>query len=351
MVRPLVWPFLAFAVALLSGLAPARAAEPSRIVAVGDLHGDHDAWIAIARSAGLINRQGKWTGGRAIFVQLGDVVDREPDSLKIIRDLMRLQREAARQGGRVVTLVGNHEAMNMTNDLRYVHPGEFAAFADRNSERRRELVYQANKKTIEDAYHVRDPAKSPTAIHDEWIKATPLGKVEHQAAWLPDGEIGRWVVGNPAVVKIGDTLFVHGGISAAYATMPIDEINRRIAEALKARDETPTAIINDPRGPLWYRGLITRSGSDETMMAPPTPSAAVPALSIDQEIDLVLRSYAVKRIVVGHTPALSGIVSASNGHLWRADSGNSRAYGGVPSYLEIMGDRAVAHSVPRPGGS
>ncbi|HET9335176.1 MAG TPA: hypothetical protein VFO12_02075 [Sphingomicrobium sp.] len=71
-------------------------------------------------------------------------------------------------------------------------------------------------------------------------------------------------------------------------------------------------------------------------------------MTIDQEIELVLKNYAVKRIVVGHTPSLQGIVSASNGRLWRADSANSRAYGGKPSYLEIRGDQVVAHAVPRP---
>ena len=349
MLRSWVLPLFVVAAALLLGAAPPKAAEPPRIVAVGDLHGDHDVWIAIARSAGLIDKKGKWSGGNTTLVQLGDVVDRGPDSLKIIRHLMLLQRQAPRSGGKVYVLVGNHEAMNMTNDLRYVHPHDFAAFADRDSSMRRDAVYEANKKAIEAAYRARFPTMTPEAIRAEWIKTTPLGKVEHQAAWNPDGEIGRWVVRNPAVLKLGDTLFVHGGISAAYAAVPIDEINRRVAEALKAKDETPTSIINDPRGPLWYRGLITRQGDDETTR--PQALAAATPLTIDQEIDLVLRAYGVKRIVVGHTPSLSGILSASGGHLWRADSANSRAYGGTPSYLEIVGDRVTAHTVARPAGA
>ena len=345
MLKAWVWPFLVFMAALMPGAAALRAAQPERIVAIGDLHGDNDAWRAIAQGAGLIDRKGKWTGGRTTLVQLGDIVDREPDSLKIIRDMMRLQREAPRSGGKVIVLVGNHEAMNMTNDLRYVHPGEFAAFANKNSARLRARIYDLNRAAIEAAYRASSPRMAPDAIRQLWLASTPLGKVEHQIAWKPDGEIGKWVVGNPAVVKVGDTLFVHGGVSAAYATVPIEQINRRVADALRAQEEAPASIINDPLGPLWYRGLVTRSGSDETAAAS-GPSTA-PALTIDQEVDLVLRSYGVKRIVVGHTPSLSGIVSASNGHLWRADSANSRAYGGKPSYLEIIGDRVVAHSVPR----
>ncbi|HXG80742.1 MAG TPA: hypothetical protein VNJ05_02970, partial [Sphingomicrobium sp.] len=128
------------------------------------------------------------------------------------------------------------------------------------------------------------------------------------------------------------------------------EINRQVAAALKAQDQSPTAIINHPQGPLWYRGLISRGDGDEATLAPIPPGATAP-LTIDQEIDLVLKNYGVKRIVVGHTPSLQGIVSGANGKLWRADSANSRAYGGKPSYLEIVGDRVTVHSVPRPAGA
>ena len=53
-------------------------------------------------------------------------------------------------------------------------------------------------------------------------------------------------------VKIGDTIFVHGGLSARYAAIPIDEINRRTAAALMALTDTPDSILNDQFGPLWY---------------------------------------------------------------------------------------------------
>ena len=350
MSRLWVWPLLFLTALLLPGPAAVRASDTPRIVAVGDLHGDYDAWRAIAGAAGLMDGKGKWAGGRTIFVQLGDITDRGPDSLKIAHDLMRLQREAPRRGGRVVALVGNHEAMNMTDDLRYVHPGEFEAFVDRNSKKRRERVYQANLPAIDAFYRPRILRPNPGNIKAEWLKTMPLGKVEHQLAWSPTGELGRWTLHNPAVVKIGDTLFVHGGISAAYATIPIGEINKRVAAALAAQDKSPTAIINDPHGPLWYRGLITRSGDDETTAAPVVNPAA-PTLTIDQEIDLVLRSQGAKRIIVAHTPSLTGIISSSGGRLWRVDSGNSRAYGGIPSYLEIVGDRVTAHAVQRPAGA
>ena len=222
--------------AAMSLPASAVATQPERIVAIGDLHGDHEAWRALAGAARLIDTKGRWTGGKTVLVQTGDIADRGPDSLKIIRDLMRLEREARRSGGRVVVLVGNHEAMMLTGDLRYVHPGEYAAFADERSSDRRDDFYDANRAAIDAFYKKKDPSLTPDAVRARWIADTPLGKLEHQAAWHPSGEIGRWIVERPAVARIGDTLFVHGGLSPAYASVPIDEINRRVAAALSARD-------------------------------------------------------------------------------------------------------------------
>jgi hypothetical protein len=333
--------------------APARA-QASRIVAVGDLHGDYEAYDAILRAAGLVDRRGRWAGGRTVFVQTGDVPDRGPDSLRILRHLIQLQRQAARAGGRVVALVGNHEAMNVTGDLRYVHPGEFAAFADRDSARRRDRIFDSNRSAIEAAYRARRPGMTAEAIRLTWMAATPLGWVEHRAAWAPDGEIGRWVLRNPAVALIDGSLFVHGGISAAYAPLPIDEINRRVAAALAARDSTPGAIVNDPLGPLWYRGLALRgaeaaAGANDGAPAGQAGPPGQPLLSIDEEIDLVLRAYGASRIVIGHTPVLDGIALLHGGRLIRIDTGISAPYRGRRTWLEIVDGRVTAHVVGEPG--
>jgi len=345
MPRLWIWLLLLFAAILVPGVATAKPAS-SRIVAVGDLHGDYDAWEAIATAAGLIDAKGRWAGGNTTLVQLGDVPDRGPDSLKIIHQLMKLQREAPKSGGKVVAMVGNHEAMNMTGDLRYVHSGEFRAFTDRQSESRRDRIYEANRAAIEAAYRAKDPKLTAESIRNVWMKANPVGMLEHQLAWGPAGEIGKWVVGNPAVVKIGDSLFVHGGISAAYTQYSPEQINRRVADALKARDETPTSIINDPSGPLWYRGLVSREPGDEATVPPIAANGQ--QLSIEQEIALVLEAFHVKRIVVAHTPSTSGIISGDQGALWRIDTGISRAYNGKLTYLEIIGEKITAHEVPRP---
>jgi hypothetical protein len=332
-----LWTRLGLLVAAVVLAMPAAAEQPSmphRIVAIGDLHGDFAAWRAIALAAGLIDRKGRWAGGDTVLVQTGDVVDRGQDSLKIINDLMRLQREAPRRHGRVVTLVGNHEAMNVTDDLRYVSAGDYAAFVDRGSAGLREQVYQRNKAVIEAAYRQRDATMTDDAIKQAWLGVTPLGLLEHQAAWHPDGKIGRWVIGNPAVVLLDGNIFVHGGICQPYTGMPIAEINRQVAAALAAHTRAPEAIINDEAGPLWCRRLAIA----------PTP----PELTVAEQLDQVLAAYGAKRIVIGHTPILSGIAVLEGGRLVKIDTGISIAFGGTLSYLEIVDGTLVPHVVDRP---
>ena len=332
--------------------APVQARATQRIVAVGDLHGDYPAWIAIARDAGLIDSKNRWTGGRTILVQTGDIVDRGPDSLKIIKHLRKLEKEAARAGGRVIVMVGNHEAMNVTGDLRYVDPGEYAAFVNQHSAALRDTAWQANGKIFIANYKRKFPQMSDKEIRAAWFASTPLGLLEHQSAWAPTGELGRWAIGLPAVVKLGDTLFVHAGLSAPYAGLPIDEINRRVSAALAARETAMSSIINDPLGPLWYRGLITRGAAFEQEVAAAAVAAGAPAPvarpSIEAELDMVLKAYGARRLVIGHTPNVGGIAISHGGKLVRIDTGISRFYRGQLNWLEIVGNRLTPHLVARP---
>jgi hypothetical protein len=330
---------------LLMMIAPAYAASPQRIVAVGDLHGDFSAWRDIARGAGLIDAGGHWAGGKTILVQLGDVTDREPDSLKIIRSLQQLQREAPRKGGKVVVVLGNHEAMNLLGDNRYTTPGEYAAFADGQSEARRDKVYEANRAQLEAFYKTRNPTITPDQVRTQWMAEHPLGWVEHKLAWSPSGELGKWATGNPAIVKIGGTLFVHGGISAEYARTPFEAVNKRVADAMAAADDSPASVLSDPLGPLWYRGLLGVDRDAQAARAAAKPPS--PALTPDQELDAILAAYGAQRLVIAHTPSLQGIQITRNGRLARIDTGNSRFYGGPLSWLEIIGDQMIPHTVQR----
>jgi Calcineurin-like phosphoesterase len=337
---------LAWLATLLALLVPATASPLHRIVAVGDLHGDFSAWRNILGSARLIDNKGHWTGGDTILIQTGDAVDRGPNSLEIVEDLMRLQKEAARANGQLIAMVGNHEAMNLTGDLRYVSAADYAAYADSRSASRRENVYNSNKGAIESAYRERDPQISAEAIKQTWFKEFPLGRIEHQIAWSDQGKIGQWVVKNPVVVLLDGTLFVHGGIGPAYLDMTVAQINDRAAAALTARSADPTAIDNDEQGPLWYRGLAQPlpSANGETYVA--RTSAQIQPAGEDQ-LNALLSAYGAKRIVVGHTPILSGIAIFQDGKLICIDTGISAVYGGTLSYLDIVDGTPVPHAVAR----
>jgi hypothetical protein len=335
----------AFAALSLAMTAPASAQQPQRIVAVGDLHGDFAAWQDIARGAGLINAGGHWAGGKTILVQLGDVTDREPNSLQIIRSLQQLQKEAPRAGGKVFVVLGNHEAMNLLGDNRYTTPGEYAAFADAQSAARRDRVYEGNRAQLEAFYKARDPSITPDQVRAKWMADHPLGWVEHTLAWQPAGALGKWAEHNPAIVKIGGTLFVHGGISAEIARQPLETVNTRVAAAMAGADDSATSILTDPLGPLWYRGLIASDPDAQKERA--AAKAPLPALTPEQELTSVLAAYGAARMVIGHTPDLKGIQIVGNGRLARIDTGNSRYYGGPLSWLEIIGNRMIPHTVPR----
>jgi predicted MPP superfamily phosphohydrolase len=339
---PLRLALLAFA---LLTAAVAGAATPPRIVAVGDLHGDYSAWVDIARGAGLVDAAGHWAGGKTILVQLGDVTDREPDSLKIIRGLQQLQREAPRKGGRVIVVLGNHEAMNLLGDNRYTTAGEYAAMVDAQSAARRDHVYEANRAQLEAFYKKQNPAITPDQVRAQWMSEHPLGWVEHKLAWSPSGELGKWATNNPAIAEVDGTLFVHGGISAEYAKQPLDWVNRRVAAGMAAADDSTTSVLSDPLGPLWYRGLLgpdAEAQAERGAMKPPSP-----ALTPEQELNAVLAAYGAQRLVIAHTPNLKGIQIAHGGRLADVDTGNSRYYGGPLSWLEIVGNQMIPHTVAR----
>jgi hypothetical protein len=319
--------------------APAAADAPPRIVAIGDLHGDYAAFEDIAQAAGIIDARGHWTGGDAVLVQMGDVADRGPDSRKIYRTLQDLEKEAPKAGGRVIALVGNHEAMNVTGDLRYVSAGEYDAFKDRFSKDRREKLFTLNEQSILTFYHRNQPALSDKDAKAKWFESEPLGKVEQRMAWGPKGEMGQWIATKPAMVKLGCTIFVHGGLSVETAARPMDAVNAEVDAELAKGESTKPSILTDPLGPLWYRGNIQRGGEGADEASPADPNRP----SIADELTQVLAAYRGNRLVVAHTPNLKGIVAREDGRLVRIDTGNSFVYGGVHSYLEIDGDAASAH--------
>lgn len=301
---------LAALTALFLLSAPAAAAQTtaqwdgiSRIVAIGDLEGDYEKFADMLRTAGLIDARGRWSGGQTHLVQLGDIPDRGPNSRMIMDLLMRLEPQAQRAGGRVHALIGNHEAMNVYGDLRYVHPGEYAAFATLRSARVRDRYYQQYTQALR-----RNPPPSGLPVFDaayraQWDAEHPLGWVEHREAWGPRGRYGRWIARHNAVIRINDTLFLHAGLGPSFAAAPRPAMNQAVSSELNERPSPAyPGILENQEGPLWYRGFSMNTEAAETA-----------------NLENVLRAQGVARVVVGHTKVTSTVLPRFNGRVLIAD--------------------------------
>lgn len=268
-----------------------------RVVAVGDVHGDYEQFVAVLRSADLIDDQNNWSGGKTHLVQTGDVVDRGPDSRRIMDLLMKLEEQAAAAGGAVHALIGNHEAMDMYGDLRFVSPGEYAAFRDGESGLR-DFPDEVDREAL------TAPAKPEAG---PVTNAVGDGYAAYRAAFAPSGKYGKWISGHNAVVKINDTLFVHAGIGPKFVGWSIHQINQQVRAELRHVQQLHGGIVTDADGPLWYRGLAEGHEGNAVL-------------------DAALGNYGVKRIVVGHTYAGGAIMPLYGGKVILVDIGLSRIY-------------------------
>jgi hypothetical protein len=372
--------------ALFLCLSPAAARSSGRVVAVGDLHGNVEAFTSILRETGLVDESLRWTGGDTTLVQMGDIVDRAPRLREILDLLMRLETEAETAGGKVVVLLGNHEIMDLLGVLREVDLGTYAAFPDEQSEQRRkrawqELVDFSRARTR--AFNAPEPQVTIDA-HRQWLAAVPLGMVEFLAAFGPDGVYGRWLRNRPALLRIGDTVFVHGGLGPSMKGTSLDEIERRVHEELATFDHLraklaernlvqPTSSIHvvaaaasaeleraeglgphpspsDRRRALRAEALRPLSGWESWFIADPSGPLWNGAPSVwdetedAEELAELLDSFGVARMVVGHIPRSDGRIACRfDGRLLLIDTLMEHwPHRGAPSALEIQGGTFTA---------
>ena len=294
-----------------------------RVVAVADVHGAYDQFVEILRTAGVVDADAHWAGGATHLVQMGDLVDRGPDSRKAIDLVRRLEREARTAGGQVHALLGNHEVQRMLGDLRYTVPGEYEAFASANSERVRDDFL----KTLNVSMGERESAR----------QNMPLGQVEMRVAFGRDGDYGRWLRQLPAVIIVNQIAFTHGGISPAVAALSCDAINDRVRKELtsdldKTRATPLASLSAGADGPLWYRGLAQE------------PDTFAP------QVEEMASKFHVRAIVVGHTVTPDNrVVVRFGGRVVQMDTAMQPAYvpHGRASALEIRGGVATVIYVDR----
>ena len=383
------------ALMLLAGPAPliraAHTDDPVRVVAIGDIHGHFDGFVAILQEAGLIDAERRWTGGRSILVQTGDYTDRGTRVRDVLDLLMSLEGQAARAGGRVLALLGNHEVMNLLGELRDVTPEICETFADRQSEGRRERAWRQYERLA--ARRSRDAGEIAPVYQrtrEEWMAAWPPGCLEYYEAMGPRGRYGKWLRARPAAVVVEGTLSMHAGPPPDIEALSVDAINTRSAEEIARFDRFATRLVraelglpsfrlqdvvevahdqvtaanarieaareNGTRlttddfdidllqeademlrvhrwwvlagqGPLWFRGYA--SWPDETLAAPTTA---------------LFERLGVHRLVVGHSVMRDARIRARlDARVFLIDTGMlASEYRGRPSALELHGPTVTA---------
>jgi hypothetical protein len=95
--------------------------QADEIFAIGDAHSDFRRLARAMAAAGLIEKaterpeDAKWRAGKAVLVSTGDMIDKGPRALDVLRLYRSVRAQARAAGGNVVILAGNHEAEFLSN--------------------------------------------------------------------------------------------------------------------------------------------------------------------------------------------------------------------------------------------
>ena len=190
------------------------------IAALSDIHGQYDLAIEILKNNGIIDPNLDWNFGKGHLVIVGDVFDRGPKINEMLWLLFKLEIQAKEKGGRLHFLLGNHEYMVLHKDLRYVH--------------------------------------------DRYKVSTKLLELEYDELYSNETIIGRWLRSKSTIIKINNSIFVHGGVSEEFiAENGIDLSNtnqimrssiQRSKQEMKSTDFYKTYY--GKKSLIWYRGYF-----------------------------------------------------------------------------------------------
>ena len=255
------------------------------VAALSDFHGKYDLMIELLTNNNIIDKDKNWAFGQGHFVITGDIFDRGDKVTEILWFLYDLEQQAKKAGGDIHLTLGNHEVMVLNGDLRYLHP-----------------------KYVETAKKLNKP---------------------FEKLFTKDSIIGNWLRSKAVLVKVNNMLFAHGGFhpSLAIDKRSLIEINTVFKDSLiKAELDKPregfAKYLHKTNGLVWYRGYFA---SDY-----PEGSKRRDNGATSTEIDLLLKHFDVKHLIVGHT-SQKKIESRYQGRVIAIDSSIKRG-----SYGEIL---------------
>ena len=246
-------------------------ADVSKQFIVSDIEGNFKAFRKLLQANNVIDTNFNWTFGTGHLVLTGDFVDRGNQQTEVLWLIYTLEEKAKAAGGYVHYVLGNHEIMNMSGDLRYLHP------------RYQEHAGLLNEKFV-----------------------TLYGE---------NAELGRWLRTKNVVEKIGEILFCHAGISSAVnrmdlSTLKINQLVRPYYPDSTYKYDTPqTDTLYSDLGPFWYRGYYHGDKRASSM-----------------QVDSTLSKYGVKHIATGHTVIADTISVLYKGRVLNMDVHHAKGH-------------------------
>jgi hypothetical protein len=279
------------------GSAGQGAPAPARVVAMGDLHADIGVTRKAFQLAGATNSKDEWIGKSLTVVQLGDVIGRSDDERQVLDFLFDIRRKAEAGGGKVHVLIGNHEVFGGRVDNQAVGPNPFPGF-------------------------VGMPGLN---LNDPRLRILPPNQRARGAALMTGGPYAKRLAEFPTVLKLGGTVYAHGGVVPRWARYGIDKINQEVSQWLMGRTPEPDSAkgVDDGDRVMWTRQFS--SNVDDSDCAVLNESLAL---------------LGAKRMVVAHT-VHPNITPRCDNKVWAIDVGMSRAYGGNIELLEIVNDEVL----------
>jgi len=218
----------------------------SKQLVISDIEGSFGAFRKLLQGNHIIDENFNWTFGDGHLVLTGDFFDRGDRVTEVLWLIYSLEDKAKAAGGYVHFVLGNHEIMNLNGDLRYVHP--------------------------------------------KYILNASLLNENYMTLYSEQSELGRWLRTKNVIQKVGDVLYVHGGVSAIMNTMelPVAKVNELVrpfyADTSYIYPDAVIDLLYSDLGPFWYRGYYTGS-----------------IKATQQTIDSTLLQFRARFIATGHT--------------------------------------------------
>ena len=365
-----------------------------RLIVIGDVHGDLDKLIDClilskciqlpiqTKIPSMSERTNlnmfnyfnsiKWIGKDTYIVQLGDQIDRirptewdknkvavgngikdEGSSLHIFYLLWYLNTLAKKYNGRVISILGNHEFMNVEADYRYVSPYEFNEYYSAFNK-----FYNGNIRPENEDQELINNIKMETSKIDN----VPKGYLERRIAFNPRGIIANFFALNyKTLIQIGKWIFVHAGLTMnCCQNTNICKINNAVSRFLLDIDTNKNKKIykkcvnseNSDNSPIWNRDF-GESSEDERESRQLTGKYSLLINEFNKYNSDYHKKYNIPKaeyLGIGHTPQFfeeKGINSTCDGKVWRCDVGMSKAFGSEkdvnrkPQVLEVLNDDII----------